>query len=53
VNDPRRNLLLIIIAIVCFLLALASFQDADGEVLLTAGSWLALGLASFAASHIP
>lgn len=44
---------LLVLAIVCFLLAAIAAGSADGEVLFASGVWLALGLAGFAASHLP
>lgn len=47
-----RNLVLIVIAIVCFILAAIAAGSPDGEVLFNAGVWLGLGGAAFAGAHL-
>lgn len=42
-----------VIAIVCFCFAALAGASEDGEVVLEAVVWLGIGLAAFAAGHLP
>lgn len=51
--NPSRPVIALLVAIVCFVLAVVTAESVDGEVLVHALSWVALGLIGIAVALLP